>query len=99
MSPLTPHSDMRSQDGCRPLSGVKRTFVPKFAMTHNMQMEELAKETVVIVHGTWAAPEPDKTQWYQQPDSASATEGFVSKLDAALRERGSLARCWAHCTT
>jgi hypothetical protein len=63
-----------------------------------MQMEELAKETVVIVHGTWAAPEPDKTQWYQQPDSAAATEGFVSKLDAALRERGSVARCWAHCT-
>jgi hypothetical protein len=67
-------------------------------MTHNMQMEELAKETVVIVHGTWAAPEPDKTQWYQQPDSAAATEGFVGKLDAALQQRGSVAGCWAHCT-
>jgi hypothetical protein len=67
-------------------------------MTHNMQMEELAKETVVIVHGTWAAPEPDKTQWYQQPDGAAAPGGFVSKLDAALQERGSPARCWAHCT-
>jgi hypothetical protein len=70
----------------------------QFEMTHNMQMEELAKETVVIVHGTWAAPEPDKTQWYQQPDSASATKGFVGKLDAALQQRGSPARCWAHCT-
>ena len=62
------------------------------------QMEELAKETVIIVHGTWAAPQPDKTQWYQQPDGVSATEGFVCKLDAALQERGSPARCWAHCT-
>jgi hypothetical protein len=70
----------------------------QFEMTRNMQMEELAKETVVIVHGTWAAPEPDKTQWYQQPDSTSATKGFVGKLDAALQERGSVARCWAHCT-
>jgi hypothetical protein len=67
-------------------------------MTHNMPMEESTKETVVVVHGTWAAPEPDKTQWYQQPDNASATEGFISKLDAALQERGSVARCWAHCT-
>jgi hypothetical protein len=63
-----------------------------------MQMEDLAKETVIIVHGTWAAPMPDKTQWYQEPDGASANEGFVSKLDAALQERGSPARCWGHCT-
>jgi hypothetical protein len=75
-----------------------RNVKSQFEMTHNMQMEELAKETVVIVHGTWAAPQPDKTQWYQQPDSAAATEGFVGKLDAALQERGSVARCWAHCT-
>ncbi len=59
-------------------------------------MSNSAKETVIIVHGTWAAPEPDKTQWYQQPDAVSATEGFVSKPDAALQERGSLARSWAH---
>jgi hypothetical protein len=63
-----------------------------------MQMEDLAKETVIIVHGTWAAPMLDKTQWYQEPDGVSATEGFVSKLDAALQERGSPARCWRHCT-
>jgi hypothetical protein len=63
-----------------------------------MQMEDLAKETVIIVHGTWAAPMPDKTPWYQQPDGASTAEGFVSKLNAALQERGSPARCWAHCT-
>ena len=65
--------------------------------TAGMQMEESAKETVVIVHGTWAAPEPEKTQWYQRPDDVSATDGFVSKLDAALEARGSPARCWAHC--
>lgn len=63
-----------------------------------MQMEYLAKETVIIVHGTWAAPMPDKIQWYQEPDGVSATEGFVAKLDAALQQRGSAARCWAHCT-
>ena len=63
-----------------------------------MQMEDLAKETVIIVHGTWAAPILDKTQWYQRPEGVSATAGFVSKLDAALQERGSAARCWAHCT-
>jgi hypothetical protein len=63
-----------------------------------MQMDESAKETIVIVHGTWAAPKPDKIQWYQQPEGVAATEGFVGKLDAALRERGSPARCWAHCT-
>jgi hypothetical protein len=66
--------------------------------TAGMQMEELARETVIIVHGTWASPQPDKTQWYQRSDGVSATDGFVSKLDAALQERGSPARCWAHCT-
>ena len=50
------------------------------------------------MHGTWAAPQPDKALWYQPSDSASATDQFVSKLDAALRKRGSPARCWAHCT-
>ena len=65
--------------------------------TAGMQMEESAKETVVIVHGTWAAPELEKTQWYQRPDDVSATDGFVCKLDTALEARGSPARCWAHC--
>ncbi|RXH16892.1 hypothetical protein [Bradyrhizobium guangzhouense] len=55
-------------------------------------MPKLSKETVIIVHGTWAAPAEDhKNQWYQ-PGT-----GFVAKLDAALQRRGSLARCWAHC--
>jgi hypothetical protein len=63
-----------------------------------MQMEETGKESIVIVHGTWAAPKPEKTQWYQRPNDVVATEGFVRKLDAALRMRGSPARCWAHCS-
>jgi hypothetical protein len=55
-------------------------------------MDEAAKETVIIVHGTYAAPQPGASRWYQP------TEGFIAKLDAALQERGSPARCWAHCT-
>src|SRR5215831_11248428 len=60
-------------------------------------MGESAKETVIIVHGTWAAPEPGVIRWYQPGDGATAAGGFVSKLDAALQKRGSPARCWAHC--
>ena len=61
-------------------------------------MGEATKETVIIVHGTWAAPEPGKSRWYQRVDGLPAAKGFVSKLDAALQERGSPARCWAHCS-
>jgi hypothetical protein len=61
-------------------------------------MEESAKETVIIVHGTWAAPEPGVKRWYQPGDGVTAAGEFVSKLDAALQKRGSPARCWAHCT-
>jgi len=61
-------------------------------------MREGAKETIIIVHGTWATPKPGKTSWYQRIDDTSSTEGFVCKLDAALNERGSQARCWAHCS-
>jgi hypothetical protein len=47
-------------------------------------MEEAAKETVIIVHGTWAAPALGVIRWYQPGDGATAAGGFVSKLDAAL---------------
>jgi hypothetical protein len=60
-------------------------------------MEEPTKETVIIVHGTWAAPDPESRRWYQRRDGLPASEGFIAKLDAALQERGSLARCWSHC--
>ena len=56
------------------------------------QMEEAAKETVIIVHGTYAAPQPGVSRWYQP------TEGFSTKLNDALQKRGSAARCWAHCS-
>jgi len=61
-------------------------------------MEEAVKETIIIVHGTWASPGADGDTWYYPTDSCS-TAGFTSKLDAALQERGSKARCWAHCRT
>ena len=61
-------------------------------------MEDLgAKETVIIVHGTSAAPKPDHLSWYQIPDEGQNKPDFVSKLNSALEERGSPARCWAHC--
>src|SRR5215469_12366131 len=61
-------------------------------------MPEPAKETVIIVHGTWAAPDPVKRRWYEPVDGRPGGEPFTTKLDAALQERGSPARCWAHCT-
>jgi hypothetical protein len=60
-------------------------------------MSESAKETVIIVHGTWAAPAPGVIRWYQPADGVP-TEGFIARLNAALQRRGSAARCWAHCT-
>jgi hypothetical protein len=57
---------------------------------------EAPKETVVVVHGTFAAPKiDDPPQWWQQ-DSESDPNHFTARLDAALAERGSPARCWAH---
>jgi hypothetical protein len=60
-------------------------------------MERPTKETVIIVHGTWAAPEPEKRKWYQPTDGSPSGEPFTVKLDVALQQRGSPARCWAHC--
>ena len=61
-------------------------------------MDDTAKETVIIVRGTYAAPRPGASRWYQPTEGMPATEGFIAKLDAALQERDSPARCWAHCT-
>lgn len=58
-------------------------------------MQESLKETVILVHGTWAAPLDHTARWYSLGADAN---GFVSKLDAALQTRGSPARCWAHCS-
>ncbi|MHC2718269.1 lipase family protein [Bradyrhizobium diazoefficiens] len=57
-------------------------------------MGDSPKETVIIVHGTWAAPKAGKAQWYQP---SALVESFVAKLNVALKERGSAARCWEHC--
>jgi hypothetical protein len=63
-----------------------------------MDTEASTKETVIIVHGTFAAPEEGATRWYQPVAGAPASDGFIAKLDAALSLRGSPARCWAHCS-
>ena len=61
-------------------------------------MPATQKETILIVHGTWASPDPATVKWYQPGVDAAAAHGeFVAKLDAELDKRGSPARCWAHC--
>jgi len=60
-------------------------------------MDNSAKETVIIVHGTWAEPKTDLFRWYQISDERQDKPHFVSKLNRALEERSSAARCWAHC--
>jgi hypothetical protein len=54
---------------------------------------ETAKETIILVHGTFAAPRVGgPSQWYQ-PRSE-----FCRDLNARLKKLGSPARCWAHLT-
>lgn len=62
-------------------------------------VSELHRETVIIVHGTWAAPKRDRKAWYELPTADETLSNFATKLNAALMKRGSLARCWAHCTS
>jgi hypothetical protein len=61
-------------------------------------MDTSAKETVIIVHGTWAALDPKRKQWYDRIDGDAVSRGFVAKLNDELEKRGSQARCWSHCT-
>ena len=49
-------------------------------------MTDIRKETVIIVHGTWAAPKADATNWYL-PSQASSSSNFVSKLNFELENR------------
>jgi hypothetical protein len=63
--------------------------------TAGIHLDQSAKETVIIVHGTWAAPELGKSRWYEP--SIAGGRGFVTKLNTAMQERGCAARCWAHC--
>ena len=54
------------------------------------QGEAPVKETIFVVHGTFAGPRAGVTQWYE-PGSP-----FCEALDEALAAKGSAARCWAH---
>jgi hypothetical protein len=71
--------------------------LPEPVESDGTKREQSVKETVIIVHGTRAAPDADKVRWYQQADGVS-TKTFITRLNAALRDRGSAANCWAHCT-
>ena len=65
--------------------------------------KSLTKETVIIVHGTWAAPKDDPIE--TSPITLAGIKflrrGSKSELciqtQQALERRGSSARCWAHC--
>lgn len=48
------------------------------------------KETVLIIHGTFAAPVEGQLAWYE-PGSA-----FCRELDERLASKGASGRCWAH---
>ena len=56
--------------------------------TAGMQMEESAKETVIILHGTWAGFVPGMTKWWQPVNSYPAPEGFIGEPDTAPHARG-----------
>lgn len=60
--------------------------------------QEPQKETVILVHGTFAAPVDGKQQWHQPFEAGGSADSFASKLNIALERYGSPARCWAHCT-
>jgi len=62
-----------------------------------MSQAARAKETIILVHGTWAAPTATTQHWYRPIEEADTKQSFVAKLDAALERIGSPARCWAHC--
>ena len=61
-------------------------------------MSQTARDTVIIVHGTWPGPADDRIQWYQRRGLDIPAAGFLAKLDAELEKRGSPARCWSHCS-
>ena len=60
-------------------------------------MEELAKETIIIVHGTWAAQETGVRRWYEPPEDCRTSEGFVAKLELGSTRAGFFGSLWAHC--
>jgi hypothetical protein len=68
---------------------------------NDMADPEKEKETIVVVHGTWAAPDWSSSSnynWYEFSVGNIVTELFTTKLNAALQARGAKARCWAHCS-
>lgn len=56
-------------------------------------MDKLSKETVILVHGTFAAPVTHLKRWWQP----NAVNNFAHQLNALLRDQGSPAECWTHC--
>ena len=57
-------------------------------------MSASERETVFIVHGTFSGPSSDPApRWYAHGES------FSARLDAALADAGSDARCWRHLQT
>src|SRR5882672_2760639 len=51
------------------------------------------KETIVLVHGTYAGPKDGARQWWQ----GGHEEDFATQLHVALTRRGVDIRCWSHC--
>jgi hypothetical protein len=54
-------------------------------------------ETVIPLHGTFARPNSENLQWYEPSDGGEPEASFIARLDKCLAQKGSSARCWAHC--
>jgi hypothetical protein len=62
------------------------------------EIDGLSRETVIVVHGTWAGLRPGTTNWwFRTVEAGESAPSFTANLDEALEKRGSRARCWAHC--
>jgi len=59
----------------------------------NEERPLVAKETIIVVHGTFCGLTDDGLRWWQ----LNAADKFIQNLHDALRRRGANPRCWVHC--
>lgn len=73
----------------RRLAGEQLVLLPQEVTATNTDTDG-RYETVILVHGTFAAPSPSTNQWYERGSE------FCRALDEHLAANGSTARAWAH---
>lgn len=55
--------------------------------------QQTGKETIVLVHGTFAGPNGEEQRWWR-PGTLNT---FIQRLHTSLGEQGAPPRCWTHC--